>query len=84
MLREEKCLEFVFEGRESSRVSYILGEVVPDVRTEVGERAKAMNFSVEASELNMRVSDEEWRVREGLYSCNSSEREVGGEHVIKL
>ena len=30
MLREEKCLEFVFEGRERIRVSDILGEVVPD------------------------------------------------------
>ena len=40
MLREEKCLEFVFEGRERIRVSDILGEVVPDMRTEIGERAK--------------------------------------------
>ena len=49
-LREEKCLEFVSEGRWSSRVSDVLGEVVPDVRTEVGERAKAVSFAVEASE----------------------------------
>ena len=48
MLREEKCLEFAFEGRERSRVSDVLGEVVPDVRTETGERAKAMSFAVEA------------------------------------
>ena len=51
MLREEKCLEFVFEGRERSRVSDVLGEVVPDVRTEIGERAKAMSFAVKASEF---------------------------------
>ena len=51
MLREEKCLEFVFEGRESSRTSDVLGEVVPDVRTEIGERAKALSFAVEASEF---------------------------------
>ena len=55
MLREEQCLEFVFEGRESSRVSDSLGgrerEVVPDVRTETGERAKVMSFAVEASEF---------------------------------
>ena len=51
MLREEKCLEFVFEGRESSRVSDVLGKVVPDVRTEIGERAKGMSFSIEASEF---------------------------------
>ena len=51
MLREEICLEFVFEGRESSRTSDVLGEVVPDVRTEVRERAKAMSFAVEASEF---------------------------------
>ena len=30
MLGEEKCLEFVFEGRERIRVSDILGEVVED------------------------------------------------------
>ena len=51
MLREEKCLEFVFEGRESSRVSDVLGKVVLDARAEVGERAKAMSFAVEASEF---------------------------------
>ena len=51
MLREEKCHEFVFEGRESSRVSDVFGEVVPDVRTEVGERAKYMSFAFEASEF---------------------------------
>ena len=44
----EKCLEFVFEGKERIRVSDILGEVVPDMRTEIGERAKAMSFAVEA------------------------------------
>ena len=48
MLREEKCLEFVFEGRERIRVS----DIVPDVRTKTGERAKAMSFVVEASEFD--------------------------------
>ena len=28
---EEKCLELTFEGRESSRVPDVLGEIVPDV-----------------------------------------------------
>ena len=42
---------FVFEGRERIRVSDILGEVVPDVRAEVGKRAKARSFAVEASEF---------------------------------
>ena len=51
MLREEKYLEFLFEGRERIRVSDIWVEVVPDMRTEVGERAKAMSFAVEASEF---------------------------------
>ena len=51
MLREEKRLEFVFEGRERIRVSDILGEVVPDMRTEIGERAKAICFAVEAWEF---------------------------------
>ena len=52
MLREEKCLEFVFTtGRDSSRVSDVLGEVVPDMRTEIGERAKDMSFAVEAVEF---------------------------------
>ena len=51
MLREEKYLEFVFEGREGIRVSDILGEVVPDMRTEIGERVKVMSFAIEASEF---------------------------------
>ena len=51
MFREEKCLGFVFEGRERLRVSDILGKVVPDMRTEIGERTKAMSFAVEASEF---------------------------------
>ena len=51
ILREEKCLEFVFERRERIRVSDILGQVVPDMRTEIGERARAMSFAVEASEF---------------------------------
>ena len=49
MFREEKCLEFVFEGKESRIVSDVLGEVVPDVRTKIGERAKAMCLSIESS-----------------------------------
>ena len=51
MLREDKCLEFVFEGRERIRVSDILGEVVPDMRTKTGETAKVMSFAVEVSEF---------------------------------
>ena len=51
MLREEKCLAFVFEGRERIRVSDILREVVSDMKSEIGERAKAMSFAVEASEF---------------------------------
>ena len=27
---EEKCLELIFEGSESSRVPDVLGEIVPD------------------------------------------------------
>ena len=34
ILRRE-CLEFAFEGRESSRVSDVLAEIVPDVGAEV-------------------------------------------------
>ena len=51
MLREERCLEFVFEGRERRRVSDILREVIPDVRTEIGDKVKAMSVAVEASEF---------------------------------
>ena len=51
MLRKEKCLKFVFEGRESNRVSDVFEEVVPGVKTEVGVGAKAMNFAVLASEF---------------------------------
>ena len=52
MLKEEKCLEFVLEGRESSRLSDVFGEDVPNMRTETGERAKALSFVVEASEFD--------------------------------
>ena len=45
---EEKCLELTFEGRESSRVPDVLGEIVPDVGAKVWESAKAMGFAVEA------------------------------------
>ena len=51
MLREEKCPEFVLERRERIRVSDILGEVVPDMRTKTGETAKVMSFAVEVSEF---------------------------------
>ena len=49
MFREEKCLEFVSEGRDRIRMSDMLGEVVPDMRTEIGERDKSMSYAVEAS-----------------------------------
>ena len=32
-------------------MSDVSGEIVPGVRTEIGERAKAMSFTVEASEF---------------------------------
>ena len=51
LLREEKCLEFVSEGGESSTVSGVWWKVVPDVRTEAGERLKAVSFAVEVSEF---------------------------------
>ena len=47
ILRRE-CLEFTFEGRESSRVSDVLGEIVLDMGAKVWESAKAMGFAVEA------------------------------------
>ena len=40
-----------FERTESSGVSDVLGEVVPNVRTEVVERAKALSFALEESEF---------------------------------
>ena len=49
MLRAEKYPQFVFEGRESSRVSDVTGEVVSEVWTEIGEKTKATIFSVETS-----------------------------------
>ena len=51
VFRKEKGLEFVFQGRESSRVTDVFGDVAPDVRTEVGQKAKAMSFAVEALEF---------------------------------
>ena len=51
MFRKEICLEFVFEGRERIRVPGIFGGVVPDIRTETGERAKAMSSAVDAWEF---------------------------------
>ena len=32
---EEKCLELAFEGRQSSRVPDVLGEIVPDLGAKV-------------------------------------------------
>ena len=54
-------------------MSDILGEVVPDMRTETGERAKAKSSAVEASEFEYAclMKSGEW---EGLYSCIRSER----------
>ena len=83
MLREEKYLEFLFEGRERIRVSDIWVEVVPDVRTEVGG-AKATSLPLKRRSLSMRVCDEERREREGVYSCSSLERSNGGEPVSEL
>ena len=51
VLKEEKCAESVFEGKESSRVSDVLREVVPDERTKVGQGGKTLSFVVEASEF---------------------------------
>ena len=48
---KRNAFSLFFEGRENSRVSNVLGEVVPDVRNEIGERTKAMSFAVEASEF---------------------------------
>ena len=44
MFREEKCPEFVFDGRERIRVSDILGEAVPDMRTKIGEMSESHEF----------------------------------------
>ena len=44
---QEKCLELTFEGRESSRVPDILGEIAQDVGAKVWESAKAIGFAVE-------------------------------------
>ena len=44
MLREEKCLEFIFEGRENSKVSDAFGEAVPDVRTEAEKKSESHEF----------------------------------------
>ena len=55
---EENCLEFAFEGIESSRVPDILGKIISDVWTESG---KTMGFAVE-----VHVSDEDRREQEGV------------------
>ena len=49
--REKKCLEIVFEGRDSSKVCDVLGEVVPAVRTVLGERVNTMSFAFEMLKL---------------------------------
>ena len=48
---EEKCPEFAFEGKESSRVPDVLGKIVPDVGAKVWKSVKAMGFAVEALEF---------------------------------
>ena len=53
----------VFEGRERIRLSDFLGEVVPDTKTEVGERVKAMSFAE--------------RARESGNSCTAAEVQKG-------
>ena len=50
--REEICVEVVFlKEKKSGRMPYALRECVPDVRTELGERRKAMSFASEALEF---------------------------------
>ena len=53
---EEKCLELTFEGRESSRVPDVLGEIVPDVGAKVWESAKAMGFAVATKDKGVLTS----------------------------
>ena len=50
-LEKKNVLSLLLGGRESSRVPDVLGEIVPDVGTEVCECAKAMGFVVEALEF---------------------------------
>ena len=57
---KDKCLELAFEGRESSRVPDVLGEIVPDVGARVWESAKAMGFAVKA--LDFEHACVWWRV----------------------
>ena len=40
-----------FEGRESSKVPDVLGEIVPDMGAKVSESAKATGSAVEAMEF---------------------------------
>ena len=47
--KENVLRSFLNEGRVV--VSDVFGEVVPDVRTEIGQRAKAMSSAIEASEF---------------------------------
>ena len=63
---KRNAFSLFFEGRENSRVFNVLGEVVPDVRTEAGQRAKAMGLRLKRRSLSMCVFDEERRQREKL------------------
>ena len=45
--REEVCFELVFERTKTGRMPYALRDDVPNVRTEAGERAKAIRFAFE-------------------------------------
>ena len=55
-----------FEGRESSRVPDVLGEIVPDVGAKCEKVRKPWVLRLRRWILSMRVSDEEQREREGL------------------
>ena len=50
MFREEKCRLFLKEGRELECLTF-WGRLFQIMMTEIGERAKAMSFAVEASEF---------------------------------
>ena len=47
--------------RKSSSSVHILGEMVPDVETEMGERVRAMSFVVEAMEWQHACVGVWWR-----------------------
>ena len=46
-MKEETVVKCVYEGRDSSKVCDVLGEVVPAVRTVLEERVNAMSFTFE-------------------------------------